>query len=275
MNWNIHMENKTQKHSIKLYFLFILLSILIFLFYLFVIFKQNTYQSIWSEQTKTVSSLSTFSARLSQTQTSIVQSKYTATPLSHDFLKATAMAKLPDRLKNGLPPQEDIFDNKDGLKSFYLIQDKDNYLEDLPLGVKASDFIIELTYINPTEISIPFDYGLIFRNKGFNNQYRLMIVPKSRDWEITYWNAEKNATSENIDSGNFGGISPFSDSKNKIRLVVYQNTGWLYINDGFVTKFSLFDNNKGGISIVTDMEKNHILAGRKIEFKDVNFWWNK
>lgn len=133
------------------------------------------------------------------------------------------------------------------------------------------DFILEVTFNNPYSSSVhPFDFGLLFRHNGGNDQYRLWVDSDS------YWRlSNHNGGTEEliIDDGFVENLKTGSYMKNSILLIVRDRVGLFYVNNRFVAKLDLSDRlNRGSIEIATGFLNGHEKAGYSTGFEEFSVY---
>jgi hypothetical protein len=141
-------------------------------------------------------------------------------------------------------------------------------------NVKAFDpeldlknFITTIKFTNPQDISnvSSWDYGLLFRNKYGDNQYRL-IFQSDQSW--TLMNA---STWLNVSSGTNENLRIGAGETNEIWLIVVESKAYLFTNDAFVQAFNVKAKlDPGDVSPATSLETNK--DEYSIEFHDFIVW---
>ena len=134
-------------------------------------------------------------------------------------------------------------------------------------GVRTRDFVTEVVFINPQGRN--WDYGFISRNPVSS---RLEVIGVTGD-EQWFHRTRKvgDADYTDVASGNLrsAGLT-FSSAQNHLLLIAVGESGWLFLNDRFVTKLDLGHNQEVGyLSVMGDFYYNH--RGNP-QFKDFNVW---
>ena len=134
-------------------------------------------------------------------------------------------------------------------------------------GVRTRDFVTEVVFINPQGRN--WDYGFIARNPVSS---RLEVIGVTGD-EQWFHRTRKvgDADYTDVASGNLrsAGLT-FSSAQNHLLLIAVGESGWLFLNDRFVTKLDLGHNQEVGyLSVMGDFYYNH--RGNP-QFKDFNVW---
>lgn len=137
--------------------------------------------------------------------------------------------------------------------------------------VDVADFVAKAEVTNPFGANEGnWDLGFLFREEGFNKQYRLSIL-SNRSWELTNHTGESAGTV--ITSGTANSLRVNANESNTIMLVAYQDQGWFFLNDGLVAAFPLTDRLTGGnIELATGLFKDNEQAGATTAFKNFEVW---
>jgi serine/threonine protein kinase len=152
---------------------------------------------------------------------------------------------------------------------------EDSYLETYrPAGYRDyKDFSFSVNFHNPESL---FDdecwhHIIGFRHIGGNDQYRFRFYPKSGYWEFENWLGSSDDIVE-ISSGNSSRISGKAGAINRVQLIANGNTGFVFINDVYISKLDLgARDNEGDIWIATqycDAERH----GYKTEYSGMELY---
>jgi len=129
-----------------------------------------------------------------------------------------------------------------------IVDQSDDYLECSYLSSEIQNFIFELSVKNPSNISEGFDYQIMFRDQGGNDQYRLRIFSNG-EWDLQNRIGD---TSDWIISGNTDAFNQEVGTSNTTRLVAYGDLGYFYINGRFISELDLSNrDDDGSIKICT------------------------
>lgn len=128
------------------------------------------------------------------------------------------------------------------------------------------DFILEVTFNNPYSSSVhPFDFGLLFRHNGGNDQYRLWV--DSND----YWELSDNHGDGERTMINYGYVSKLNvgeNQKNTILLIVRNKIGLFYLNNRFIDKLDLSDRLElGSVKLAIGIKNGDEKAGYSTDFE--------
>ena len=143
--------------------------------------------------------------------------------------------------------------------------DTDNYLECEVFGW-AKNFHISMEILNPSDIANGFEYGILFRDYGGNDQYRLQFY-ESGNWDLLNRVDDESTT---ISSGSYSSFNGESNASNVIDLIVNNDVGFLSINGKFVSSLDLSDRNRSGsIGVCTDLSNGYGKTGNSIRIDDL------
>jgi len=141
--------------------------------------------------------------------------------------------------------------------------------------VKADNFIVQATFVNPYASMIgPWDFGLIFRSAGENDQYRLSIDTKP-SWVLGDKNPNLSQVNELKGDKTLldGKINTGDGQQNKMMLIVRDTKGFLYLNGNFVKILDLSRRKDSGqIGIGIGFHENSVKDNTSIAFKDFTVW---
>ena len=127
------------------------------------------------------------------------------------------------------------------------------------------NFSFEAVFTNPSDISKGWNYGILFRHAGGNEQYRLILHNEGM-WEISWG---YNETIYGLT--NSSAIKRGANQENKILLDVSGTKGKLFINDRFEKDLLLDKDFSGYIIVCTDLYANSGKKGNIIKVRDIKF----
>jgi len=156
-----------------------------------------------------------------------------------------------------------------GRESGNLYHDEDDYVETFYGMGDIKNFILEVNFHNPYDgVEFNWDFGVLFRQIGGNDQFRL-IVTSGQDWEFIDWYPSEISI---IQSGDIFNLNLENETINNIKLYVYENDGYFFINDKFISQLKLNSRTSyGGISIGTGFNGSEI-DGEITRFTDFSIW---
>ncbi len=133
-------------------------------------------------------------------------------------------------------------------------------------GVGTRDLVAEAEFINPR--GSDWDYGFIVRNPVFN---RLDVIGVTYDgWWFHYTHDVGDEGYTTVAEGWLYEAGVVFQSRNRLLLLAFGESGWLYLNDHLVAKLDLSHNMEHGqISALGDFFLDHDGSPR---FEDFNVW---
>lgn len=168
---------------------------------------------------------------------------------------------------------KNILDNKSGT----LVHNaSDNFIEVYDLVSSIKNFIIEVEFDNPYDPSFNrWNYGIAFRQKEKNDFYELIFNNYYNDgtWELT----NRIGTSDGI-AIHEGDLDDFmffreKNQSNFIRLIVINDTGFVFINGQFLSRLNLSDRvTSGELWIGTGFYNGSEVDGYETGFKNLSLW---
>jgi hypothetical protein len=136
-------------------------------------------------------------------------------------------------------------------------------------GLVLKNFVCTIKFINPYDTSTTgkWDYGILFRNKYGNDQYRLAFLSNQS------WTLRNEEADTYIYSSNDKNINAKAGEENTIWLIVIDTKAYLFIN-GIYTKALDIGSSpaKGDISTATGLYYGNLTKKRVTEYKDFTIW---
>lgn len=124
--------------------------------------------------------------------------------------------------------------------------------ESIPAGVKATNFSAAATFGNPVSSTFrPFSHGIKFRES--EGTYQAVII--NSIGLVRYLvgtvgaEGEQDSFNEAVVFSSVVGLDTGVSGSNSLHLTVVDNTAWLFVNDTFITEFTVF-----GAGISADIE---------------------
>ncbi len=137
-------------------------------------------------------------------------------------------------------------------------------------GLVMTNFIASIRFVNPYDTSTTgkWDYGILFRNKYGNNQYRLTLL-SNRSWTLRNENRDTY-----IYSSNDKNIKAKAGEENMIWLIAIDSKAYIFIN-GIYTKTLDIGTppSEGDISPATGLYYGNLTKKRITEYKDFTVWF--
>lgn len=135
------------------------------------------------------------------------------------------------------------------------------------------NFILEMTVSNPNYITDGFDYGIVFRDAGENVHYRLHFIWDYEFYGIWYLykviGSGANIEFKEIKWGGMSFLDEKSPTINTMKLIAFNDWGYLFINNMIEAEFALSELFAGDIYICTDMIDELGRTGNVIEFGSI------
>ena len=116
-------------------------------------------------------------------------------------------------------------------------QPDDEYLEVTERFNQKGDVMIEVTFENPYgPRESHWVYGIIFRSSIDGSSHRV-FVNSWKAWRHGYYSAEKDQHGGGR-ADDAPGVDVSEGGENRLRLIVIEDTGWLYVNDRFIANIN-------------------------------------
>ena len=137
--------------------------------------------------------------------------------------------------------------------------------------VSVADFIAQVDFFIPYDTSTgSWDIGFLFREQGFNQQYRLVIL-SDKTWYVTDHNGSSDGTE--IASGTLTNLNSLDSDINKLMLVAYQDRGWFFLNGVLISELDLSSKTSpGNVELATGLFSGNELDGESTTYNDFNIW---
>ena len=143
---------------------------------------------------------------------------------------------------------------------------EEGFVSDHESGVRTRDLVVEAHYINPP--GGDWDYGFIIRNPRFNRLDVIAIGDDARWFHETRNVNDGEYTT--VASGQFSNSLTTPSRRNHLLLIAMKDAGWLFIDEGLVSKLDLSHNqDEGGVSAMANFWSSH---RAEVEFYDVTVW---
>ena len=157
-----------------------------------------------------------------------------------------------------------------GPSSGILYSAKNGFIEISSANMNIHDFILEVRFYNPYDISEGiWDYGLFFHDNGADGYF--FSLDARSNWEID--SLLKNKHIDIVDRGKVINMNVSSGEFNDIRLTVIDQTASVYVNDEFVSRIELpYDFGNGNISVGIEFNSNHEVDNKEVRFDGFTIW---
>lgn len=133
--------------------------------------------------------------------------------------------------------------------------------------VDLRNFIVEATFTNPFAASVnDWDYGFSFRTNGSFKYW--LVVASEGDWEL----ADRQGSADDevtVAEGEWSNLNLGANETNSIRLIVWGDVGYFFLNDLFVSTLDLSGNQDSGeIEVMTAFYFDHEIEGEATGYAD-------
>lgn len=133
------------------------------------------------------------------------------------------------------------------------------------------NFDAQLQLLNPADRAIhTWDYGIAFRS-SIPNEYRLIIVSQGA-WALVLidMGLADAVTGKTIATGTINNLDVTAEGSNTIRLFVRDGSGFLFVNDAFISALDVSGRkDSGAFYIATGLLKNNNFPGLKLRYKNL------
>ena len=156
-----------------------------------------------------------------------------------------------------------------GPKDYILRHDLENTVITFDPGLSLKNFIVSINFVNPYDTSAigTWDYGILFRNKYKNDQYRLTILSNQS------WSLVNAPTWRNIFSKNDKHLTATAGEENTIWLIVLNTKAYLFINGKYTHSLDVRARlNEGDVSPATGLYYGNKTYKKMTEFHDFMVW---
>ena len=204
---------------------------------------------------------------------SILELVPTATP-TPTVVPTPTPTRRPTPIPTRLPTPTSTPLSSFGPRAGSLFHDPDtNTIKTHPALMTITDFVSEAEFFNPYSTSgNSWDYGFIFRRSpdGFD----ILIVYSSGRWEHRLRSGVGDQGDETIGSGYLstygsGAFDTSTRGSNRLKLVVVEDKGWLFVNSRYVGTLNLGSSvTAGDVNILTGYSSSDQVAGAVTRFED-------
>ena len=137
--------------------------------------------------------------------------------------------------------------------------------------VDLQDFIAEAVFINPYDESVgKWSYGFIFRHAKSNDQYRFFVT-SDEEWFLYNATSDPEKFTE-LDTGQ-AALRNGTGSQNRLRLIVYGERGYFYVNDRQTATLDLSERrNYGDVCATVGFTRETGVSGQSVKFEEFQVW---
>lgn len=138
-------------------------------------------------------------------------------------------------------------------------------------SVDVKNFVVEARLFNPFAASrSSWDYGLLFRSTGKDNQYRL-VIKSSQTWVFVSNSGDPDGII--ISEGDLPGLDVSAGGSNFIRLICQEDKGLFYLNENFIAELDLSGRMfSGDILIATGVYYGDEIDGETTRYQGFGVW---
>ncbi len=128
--------------------------------------------------------------------------------------------------------------------------------------------MVEATFTNPYSSSEgSWDYGFLVRS-GRVNEFHGIVVTSDGFWAHTVRTGTYES-SKQVDTGFHSSIRTTATGTNQIRVILQGDTGWLFINDSYITELDVSDwTGSGDVAIITGYFTGNSIPGRSTDYEE-------
>lgn len=137
--------------------------------------------------------------------------------------------------------------------------------------VSVADFIAQVDFITPYSTSTgSWDMGFLFREQGFNQQYRLAILSDST-WYVTDHTGQSDGTE--IASGSLTNLNTREGDVNNVMLVTFGARGWFFLNGTLVSELDLTSKTTpGNVELAVGLYSGNEMDGKATPYQNFNIF---
>ena len=149
-----------------------------------------------------------------------------------------------------------------------LVQKSDKYVEVFSPRLSLKNFVARITFINPYDTATVgnWDYGLFFRNKYNNDQYRLVILSNQT------WTLIDEKTNQYVNSNASKDLTTKKGEENTIWLIVVNEIAHLFINGTYVQALDVPRLTNGDITPATGVYYGNTKSMKTTEYRNFEVW---
>ena len=144
-----------------------------------------------------------------------------------------------------------------------------NFIVPFNPDLRLKNFVAHIKFVNPYDTATigNWDYGLLFRNKYSDKQYRLVIL-SDQTWTFYYGVTEQYQYSSKNEILNIK-----EGETNELWVVVVDDACYLFINSTFIKKLKIGNDQSGGdVSPAIGLYYGNSNAPKATKFKEFTVW---
>lgn len=137
--------------------------------------------------------------------------------------------------------------------------------------VSVADFIVQVDFFVPYSTATgSWDIGFLFREQGFNQQYRLAIL-SDKTWSVTDHDGSADGTE--VAGGTLTNLKDLEGDINKLMLVAFQKHGWFFLNGVLISEMDLSSKTlPGNVELAVGLYSGNELDGKSTPYNNFNIW---
>ena len=150
-----------------------------------------------------------------------------------------------------------------------LVHTSDSKLVWIPANVNLRDFVADVTFFNPYDGSEnQWSYGIIFRHAGYNQQFRFYVT-SFQTWNLVLASdVSGELLTTSVASGQVNNLNISANGSNHLRIIVVGETGYLIINNVYISTFPTSGKmTSGDIGVTTEFVGDQTI-GKSTTFRD-------
>jgi hypothetical protein len=129
-------------------------------------------------------------------------------------------------------------------------------------GVSVADFYATATFVNPTDLSVPFDVAIGFRDVNTNTEFRFVVL-SSGDWALAV------GTATPLIQGSIANFNGTPGASNTLEIVARGATGLLVVNGVVVQQVDLSSNlSAGDVFVASGLYASTTVEGRQVPYSN-------
>jgi hypothetical protein len=150
------------------------------------------------------------------------------------------------------------------------------YIASFVPNLNMYNFVAEATFFNPADRTVhPWDYGFVFRYTSGDTRYNCrLFIHSSGVWALLIpqqTNAD-SVTSKIVGSGALRNLDLSPTGSNHVRVIAYEKTGYLFVNNEFVSTFDLSDTFGMDLWMGSAFTNGTSFPGLRVKFTDFNVY---
>lgn len=147
----------------------------------------------------------------------------------------------------------------------------DGFIKTQTSGVEAFNFIVDTTFTNPytPDDTYGWDWGFAFRETDIDDQFWL-IIASDDTWSLI---DRVEGEDEFIDDGGNLDIDIDGGGENRLTMIAFTNTGFLFLNGEYIATMDLSSRQEAGdVSVATAFFVGNEIEGNETTFEEWAIW---